>query len=141
MAEIKTEKRSLRYDFTAVETHELSLSLANKTKELCALEEEKSSVVSQYGAKIKECRASCNKISNQVSDGWELREVESEIEYHIPSEGRKTITRKDTGKKFEEKMESWEWNLFNQPGGDDDLDLPELENPKPKKGRKKKSED
>lgn len=111
----KTEKRTLRYDFTAVETHDLSIKLANKTKELNAVEEEKKSISSQYKAKVNEVKASCNKLSNQVSDGFEFREIECSVEYHHPLQGVKTLTRSDNGKKFEEKMQDWEWNLFNQP--------------------------
>ncbi len=51
--EEKIEKRSLRYDFTASETHDLAIQLAQET-------------------------------------------------------------RKDNGVSFVEKMESYEWNLFNQ---------------------------
>lgn len=123
---IKTEKRTLRYDFTAVETHDLSLSLANKTKEKVALEEEKKSVMSQYKAKLDEITAQCNKLSNQVSDGFEYREVDCEVAYHTPEDGKKTITRLDTKKVTIEKMESWEYNLFNQPGLDADADFDEL---------------
>jgi hypothetical protein len=122
---IKTEKRTLRYDFTAVETHDLSLSLANKTKEKVALEEEKKSVMSQYKAKLDEVTAHCNKLSNQVSDGFEYREVDCEIEYHSPENGKKTVTRLDTKNATVEKMETWEYNLFNQSGlegADEDFD-------------------
>lgn len=40
----KHEKRWLRYDFSAVETHELSLEMANKTQELQQVDAEKKSV-------------------------------------------------------------------------------------------------
>lgn len=115
MPETKTERRTLRYDFTASEIHDLSLSLAGKTKELQALEEEKSAVASQYGAKLKEAKAVCNKLSNQVADGWEFREVDCEVKYHHPEQGQKTVIRLDNKKEFVEKMETWEWNLFTQP--------------------------
>lgn len=111
----KTEKRSLRYDFSAVEIHDLALNLANKTKELAAVEEEKKSVTSQYAAKVNEAKASCNKLSNQVADGYEIRDVECDIEFHKPKEGMKTLIRKDNSKIIEEKMSDWEFNLFNQP--------------------------
>jgi len=108
------EKRSLRYDFTAVEIHDLSLQLATKTKELNALTEEKKTVVSQYSARLNEIKATTNKLSNQVSDGYEIREVDCAIEYHKPKQGMKTLTRSDNNKKIEEKMLAWEYNLFNQ---------------------------
>lgn len=129
----KTERRNLRYDFTAKETHDLSLELASATKKLAAIEEEKSSVTSQYGAKIKEAKATCNKLSNLVADGYEIREVECEVIFHQPQQGKKTIIRKDSGKVTAiEAMTDWEWNLFNQPP-DEEAD----ENVGTKKGRKK----
>lgn len=132
----KTEKRSLRYDFSAVEIHDLSLNLAAKTKELAAVEEEKKSVSSQYTARLNEAKATCNKLSNQVTDGYEIRDIECEIGYHKPAQGMKTLTRRDNGKSFEEKMSDWEFNLFNQP---DDIDYLEedTEIKEPKKAKKK----
>jgi hypothetical protein len=112
----ETIKRSLRYDFTAVEIHDLSLELAKKTKELSALTEEKKTVVSQYGARLNEVKATTNKLSNQVSDGWEFRDIECTVEYHKPQQGKKTIIRKDTDKvAMIETMSEYDHNLFNQP--------------------------
>lgn len=110
----KTTNRSLRYDFTAVEIHDYSLQLANKTKELSAIEEERKSVTSNFAAKINEAKATCNKLSNFISNGYEYRDIECIVEYHKPEQGKKTLTRKDTKEKIIEKMEQYEWNLFNQ---------------------------
>lgn len=109
-------RRSLRYDFTASEIHDLSLELAKKTKELAAVADEKKSVVSQFTARLNEIKATTNKLSNQVADGWEYREVECEVEYHKPQQGKKTIIRKDSNKvAMIETMTDYDWNLFNQP--------------------------
>jgi hypothetical protein len=132
----KSEKRALRYDFTAKETHDLSLTLAAKTKEFQAVEEEKKTVVSQYGSKLKEIKASCNRLSNLVADGYELRDIECEVQYHTPTQGKKTIIRKDSNKTTAvETMTEWEWNLFNQPP---DGENGELENKDKKGGKEKK---
>src|SRR5690349_20863161 len=122
MSDKRLEKRTLKYVFTASEIHYLSLQLAGKNKEKMAIEEEKSSISAQYGAKVKEVTATINKLSNQVTDGYELREVDGEIEYHKPAQGKKTFTRKDNGEKIIEKMEDWEWNLFNQPEEEEEID-------------------
>ena len=111
---VKTEKRSLRYDFTASEIHDLSIELAQKNKECVSLENEGKAVQSQYASKIKVVKSEIAKLSNQVSDGWEIRDIECDVVYHKPAKGKKTITRKDTGRSYVEPMESWEWNLFNQ---------------------------
>lgn len=116
-----TTKRQLRYDFTASEIHDLSVQLANKTKELNAITEEKKSINSQYTAKVNEVKASCNKLSNQVSDGYELREIDCEVEYHKPEQGKKTFIRKDTNTVAAvEAMTDYDWNLFNQPEEEED---------------------
>ncbi len=136
----KTERRALRYDFNAKETHDLSMQLANETKKLNAIEEEKSSIASQYGAKVKESKATCNKLSNMVADGYEIRDIECEVEYHKPQQGKKTIIRKDTNKVTAvEAMTDWEWNLFNQPQDEDQEPVNE-QSKKKKAGRKKKSD-
>lgn len=110
-----TIKRQLRYDFSAIEIHDLSMDLANKTKELSAIAEEKKSVNSQFTARLNEAKAACNKLSNQVSDGFEYREIECEVEYHKPEQGKKTFIRKDTNKVAAvEAMTDYDWNLFNQ---------------------------
>jgi uncharacterized phage infection (PIP) family protein YhgE len=116
-----TERRSLRYDFSAPEIYELSLRLANKHKEVTRQEEEKKSVVSQYAAKINELKASINNLSNNVSEGYEFREVECTVEFNKPETGKKTLTRKDNQQTIVERMENWEFNLFTQVTADDGL--------------------
>jgi hypothetical protein len=119
-----TEKRTLRYDFTAPEVHDLSVQLANETKKVGALTEEKKSVVSQWTAKINEAKAACNSLSFKVADGYEHREVECEVLLNTPKNGKKTIIRKDSNKRVGvEDMTTFDWakineenNLFNQNG-------------------------
>ena len=119
-----TEKRTLRYDFTAVETHELSVQLANETKKVVSLTEEKKSVVSQWTAKINEAKAACNSLSFKVADGYEHREVECEVILNQPANGKKTIIRKDSNTLVGvEQMTAHDWakineenNLCNQNG-------------------------
>lgn len=118
MFELPKEKRHIRYDFTAVEIHDLSLQMANKTKEQASLTDEKKSVTSQYSARLNEIKANLNKLSNQVADGYESREVEFTIEYHKPEQNSKTMTPIDGGKKIIEKMLQYDHNLWNQYSGD-----------------------
>jgi hypothetical protein len=130
---IKSEHRTLRYDYTQEEMNDLSKHLAENTKKLVSVKEEKGSVVAQYTARVKEVESKNNVLSNQISDGWEHRDVVCEVKYHQPVEGKKTITRVDTFESWEEKMEAWEFNLFTQPfaegdeGDEGDEDLNEAE--------------
>lgn len=118
----RTEKRTLRYDFTAVEIHDLSLQLANKNKEVKSLIQKKKSVTSQCTAEINAAEAACGVLSNQVSDGYEHREIDCEVIFNQPTQGKKTIIRKDSNLLVGiESMTTIDWdkineenNLFNQ---------------------------
>lgn len=109
-----SEKRWLRYDFTAVEINDLSMDLANTTQQIAAKQDEKKSVVSQFKAKIDELESKTGLLANKVSSGYEIREVECEVLYHKPEQGKKTMIRSDNKQKIVEKITSEEWNLFNQ---------------------------
>lgn len=126
-----TEKRTLRYDFTAVELHELSLQLANKNKEVKALVQKKKSVTSQCTAEINAAEAACGVLSNQVADGYEHREVECEVIFNQPTNGKKTIIRKDSNTLVGvEAMTQQDWNKINEDNnlfGGDPLKLGEPE--------------
>lgn len=118
-----TEKRTLRYDFTAVEIHDLSIKLANKNKEVKSLIQKKKSVTSQCTAEINAAEAACGVLSNQVSDGYEHREVECEVIFNQPAKGKKTIIRKDSNTMVGiEPMTTQDWDKINEEnnlfGGD-----------------------
>ena len=106
--------KDFRYDFTEPELHDLSVELANKTKELRKVTDEKKKSNSEFTKKINGIKSNCDELSVQVSDGHEMRPFECEVEYHAPSQGTKTITRKDTAESFTESMDEEDWNLFNQ---------------------------
>lgn len=110
-----SEKRTLRYDFTAVEIHDLSMQLAGKTKEVAALVKKKKSVTSQCTAEINAAESACNVLSNQVADGYEHREIECEVILNQPTNGKKTIIRKDNNMLVGvEAMTTKDWDLINE---------------------------
>lgn len=110
-----TEKRTLRYDFTAVEIHDLSVQLANETKKVGSLTEEKKSVTSQWTAKINEAKALCNTLSFKVADGYEHRDVDCEVIFNQPTNGKKTIIRKDSNVLVGvEQMTTFDWDKINE---------------------------
>lgn len=115
------ERRTLRYDFTAAEVHDLALQLAGDNSKLSAIEEEKSQQAAHYGAVIKEIKARLNKISILITNGYDMRDVECEIYYNQPEPGKKTIIRTDTGKADVQRMEPYEYNLFTQPVEEEEL--------------------
>ena len=113
------ESRYLRYDFTASETHDLSMALANKTQAMASKRAEKKAISSQLKSELDAIESDVAQLSNKVANGYEMRSVECEIIWHKPEQGKKTIIRKDTNEKTVEKMTSEEWTLFNQEKEDD----------------------
>jgi hypothetical protein len=110
-----TEKRTLRYDFTAVEIHDLSLQLAGKTKDVASLVKKKKSVTSQCTAEINAAESACAVLSNQVADGYEHRDVECEVIFNQPTNGKKTVIRKDSNTLVGvEDMTQHDWNKINE---------------------------
>ncbi len=116
MAEIavQTETRSLRYFFKDDELKGLSLDLANQNQELRRVEDEKKSMTSEYGSRLNILKEHISSLSDKVSSGYEVRNVECEVEYHKPRKNMKTLKRLDTGEVFEDKMSDYDHNLFNQ---------------------------
>lgn len=110
----QTERRSLKYEFSNPEILELSKELANKTQETRQLEEQKKSVVSEYASKTNIAREQVLLLSDKVASGYEVRDVECEVQYHSPTEGMKTLTREDNGYTWMEKMTGSDYTLFNQ---------------------------
>jgi len=113
---MNTENRLLRYDFTPEELHDLSIELASKTIELKNITEEKKVVNKKFTNQINGIKGACDELSTQVSDGYELRPTECEVQFHKPEQGKKTIIRKDSNTVAAvEAMTDADWNLFNQP--------------------------
>jgi hypothetical protein len=129
----KSDKRSLRVDLSASEIHTYSLQLANENRAVNSIEDEKKTVTSQYTARLNEKKASIKRLSAVVSDGFEMREIECEIQYNKPEVGKKTIIRKDLDKVHAvERMEEWEMQLelFGSQEDEDTSDLLEAEREK-----------
>lgn len=112
--ETRTERRTLKHVFTEEELLALGEDLSVKNQDLMSTENEKKSVVSQYGSRINELKEGIGALSNKVANKFEHREVDCEVEYHTPDKGIKTLTRGDTGQTFTEKMSSLDYDLFNQ---------------------------
>lgn len=111
---LPTEVKRLRYDFTATEIYDLSMSLADKNIEYKRLEEEKKSAMGEFKAKMDLLNEHISRLSTNVHSGYEYREIVCHIEYNKPKGGIKVITREDTGTSWEEKMTNEDINLFTQ---------------------------
>lgn len=74
------ELRNIRYAFTEAELQDKSKQLATACTEKQHIEDEKKSVNSDFKAKIDAKTSSINLLSNHISNGFEMRNVECEVE-------------------------------------------------------------
>lgn len=148
---ITTQRRSLRYTFTEDEAKELARELANKNQEQRQLEEQKKSVVAEYGSRMTVVKENISMLSDKVASGYEMRDIQCQVEYHTPERNKKTVTRSDNGEVWVEPMVEADFNLFNQweaeqeneqpEEGAEGVSVEEEEEPteaQPKKGNRKK---
>jgi len=112
--ETRIERRTLKHTFTNDELLSLSEDMAVKNQELRQQEDEKKSVLSQYSSHINELKESINSLATKVANKFEHRDIECEVQFHIPEKDIKTITRLDNGHSFTEKMTDFDYDLFNQ---------------------------
>lgn len=148
---ITTQRRSLRYTFTEDEAKELARELANKNQEQRQLEEQKKSVVAEYGSRMTVVKENISMLSDKVASGYEMRDIQCQVEYHTPERNKKTVTRSDSGEEWVEPMLESDFNLFNQWEAEQENEQPEEEaegvsveeeeeptEAQPKKGNRKK---
>lgn len=107
-------KRTLKYEFSYGEMLDLGRDLSAKNQELRQLEEQKKSVVAEFGSRIAVAKEQISSLSDKVASGYEMRETTCMIDYHVPVRGKKTMTRSDTNESWVEPMNDTDHNLFNQ---------------------------
>jgi hypothetical protein len=78
---IKKELHTIRYSFDKNEITEKSKQLAETCGEKMRICEEKKSVNSQYKAKIDEKESVISLLSSHITNGYEIKSVECEVEY------------------------------------------------------------
>lgn len=105
-------RRSLEHRFSDEEIKNLSRELALENQNLSNLENQKKSVVSEYGSRMSICREQIGVLSDKVASGYEMRDIMCDVEYHAPEKNRKQFTRTDTGDVWSEPMCDADHNLF-----------------------------
>jgi hypothetical protein len=95
-------KRTLKYEFPDPEKLEMGKEMAQLDRDIKLLEEEKKSTVSGYVSRINEKEARRTRLSNNIADGFDHREIECEIKYNSPKDGVKQVIRKDSKEVVEE---------------------------------------
>ncbi len=69
----------VKYEFSEVETQDISKVLAQKVAELSQMESDKKGVVSDFKGKIDTLQAAVNDNAHKITTGFEMRRVECEI--------------------------------------------------------------
>jgi hypothetical protein len=108
------ETISLKCFFTNEEKLKIADEFAQRQQTLNSLEEQKKSVMSDFGSRISIVKEQINMNATKLTNGYESRDIDCIVEYHRPVTNRKMITRSDTGEVFEEPMTQWDYHLFNQ---------------------------
>jgi hypothetical protein len=93
----KTTLRIERDDFTKEEMETMQKELATKTIELRHKENEKKAVNSQFTSSIDAIKASTCSLADNISAGFEHRNMECEIKFHW-KKGTKDIIHPETKK-------------------------------------------
>jgi len=88
-------RQSLKCLLTDEEKQAKAGELAMATTSLEEKEDEKAEVSASFNAAIKELKARCGRVATVVTNGYEYREVECEIE-HDYKDGTITTIRRDT---------------------------------------------
>ncbi len=107
-------KRTLKCEFSDAEMLELGRDLSIKSQELRNLEEQKKSVVSEYGSRMTIAKEQISSLSDKVASGYEMRDISCLVDFHVPERGKKQFTRTDTGETWIEPMNDADYGLFTQ---------------------------
>ena len=87
---------AIKYSFTEGEIRELGESLAHETQLLLDLKGKKAAVDAELNASMKSAGQRIAELSEKITAGFELREVECLVMLETPRPGLKRIIRIDT---------------------------------------------
>lgn len=102
MERTKTIKEHLRYEFTEKEMRDIAKDLAKGNQDLESIEREKKQVVAAFAARATETAARVSRLAGYIREGYDYRDVECQVNFHLPRTGVKTIWRMDTGETVRE---------------------------------------
>lgn len=90
-------ERHLKYQFSQEERNNLASELANAYYDRSELESQLSSIKADFKGRIGSIETQIEKHTRKIRDGYEMREIECEVQFHTPVDGQKRIVRLDTG--------------------------------------------
>lgn len=107
----------LRYEFTQDELRERAKSLAMNVQRQTQSQEEQKAAQAQFKERLERFSSEIGKLSRDINNGWEMRNILCAVQYNSPAQGTKSIIRHDTGELVREmpmsKHEMQE-NLFEE---------------------------
>lgn len=112
--EAQKVRRTLKYEFSEEELLKLGNELSTKNQELRNIEDQKKSVVSEFGSRMTIAKEQISSLSDKVASGYEMRDIYCEVALHTPERNKKTFTRTDNGEEWVEPMNDTDHNLFTQ---------------------------
>jgi hypothetical protein len=89
--------RHLKYTFNQDERNNLASELANAYYDRSELESQLSSIKADFKGRIGSLETQIEKHTRKIRDGYEMREIECEVQFHTPVDGQKRVVRLDTG--------------------------------------------
>lgn len=106
--------RILNCKFTTEELKEIGIKLALENQRKERLEDEKKQSQSQYKSEIDAADAKIKSLAQKLARGSEDREIDCDVLYNTPEEGKKTIKREDTGETIQvmDMTEAEQQDLF-----------------------------
>lgn len=87
----------LNCTFTTEELKEIGIKLALENQSKERLEDKKKQAMSQFKSEIDAADAKIKSLAQKLARGSEDREIECDILFNTPEEGKKTTVRNDTG--------------------------------------------
>lgn len=112
-----TVEEYLRYEFTEDQLREKAKSLAVTVQRQTQTQEEQKAAQAQFKERLERFVAEIGKLSRDINNGWEMRNIECVVNFHSPVQGTKQILRLDTGELVREMPMSkseMQDNLFDE---------------------------
>lgn len=114
------EVKNLKYVFTKDEHIAAATELAYANRTLSGLKDQKKTVMANLNSQISAQEEMVNMLVQNVGNGYYYRDVECEIQFHVPERGFKTILRLDVDESrsddmeltIKEKMTEKDWMLW-----------------------------
>lgn len=106
---VKKIAEYLKYTFTEKELLEIGRNLGRSSHEIGRLEGELDAFKKQMNAQIARLEADQSVLAQQVTNGYEMRQIACEVRFNVPESKLKTIVRLDTMETVKvEAMDSYE---------------------------------